>query len=48
MDFSPAQLAELVTDLGTPVSPRLVRDWLADEGLALHQITKDLAGGSSP
>ena len=23
-DFSPAQLAERVTDLGTPVSPRLV------------------------
>ena len=47
-DFSPAQLAEMVTDLGTPVSPRVVRDWLADEGLALHKIAKDLAGGSSP
>ena len=47
-DFSPAQLAEMVTDLGTPVSPRVVRDWLADEGLALNKIAKDLAGGSSP
>ena len=35
-DFSPAQLAERVADLGTPVSPRVVRDGLADEGLALH------------
>ena len=27
---------------------RSVRDWLADEGLALHKIARDLAGGSSP
>lgn len=47
-DFSPAQLAERVTDLGTPVSPQVVRDWLQDEGLALHKISKDVAGGSSP
>jgi hypothetical protein len=47
-DFSPAQLAEMMADLGTPVSPHVVRDWLEDEGLALHKIAKDVAGGSSP
>ena len=47
-DFSPAQLAEQVADLGTPVSPRVVRNWLEDEGLALHKIAKVLAGGRSP
>ena len=47
-DFSPAQLAARVADLGTPVSPLVVRDWLADEGLALHKIAKARAGGRSP
>lgn len=47
-DFSPAQLAEQVANLGTPVSPRVVRDWLEDEGLALHKIAKVLAGGGRP
>jgi hypothetical protein len=47
-DFSPAQLAEQVADLGTPVSPQVVRTWLAEEGLALHKIAKDIAGGQSP
>jgi hypothetical protein len=47
-DFSPAQLAEQVANLGTPVSPGVVRDWLEDEGLALHKIAKVLAGGQSP
>ena len=26
--FSPREIAEVVTDLGTPVSPPVVRDWL--------------------
>lgn len=47
-DFSPAQLAEQVGDLGTPVSPHIVRTWLAEEGLALHKIAKEIAGGQSP
>lgn len=47
-DFSPAQLAEQVTALGTPVSAPVVREWLAEEGLALHKIAKELAGGQSP
>ena len=47
-EFSPTQSAEQVAAMGTPVSPHVVRDWLAEEGLALHKIAKDLAGGQSP
>ena len=47
-DLSPRQIASAVTDLGTPVSPPVVRDWLADQGLALHKIEKVLAGGHHP
>lgn len=47
-DFSPAQLAAQVAALGTPVSAHVVRTWLADEGLALHKIAKERAGGQSP
>lgn len=34
--------------MGTPVSPQVVRNWLDEEGLALHKIAKVLAGGQSP
>lgn len=47
-DLSPRQIAEAVTALGTPVSPPVVRDWLAEQGLGLHKIEKVLAGGTSP
>lgn len=47
-DLSPSQIASAATDLGTPVSPPVVRDWLKDQGLRLHKIAKDLAGGDSP
>lgn len=47
-DLTPPQIAAAVTDMGTPVSPTVVRDWLEDQGLALHQIEKSLAGGESP
>jgi hypothetical protein len=47
-DLSPRQIAEAVTALGTPVSPPVVRDWLEEHGLGLHQIDKVLAGGTSP
>jgi hypothetical protein len=47
-EFSPSQLAEKVAEMGTPVSPPVVRDWLEEEGLALHKIAKVLAGGQSP
>ena len=47
-DLTPVQIAEVVTELGTPVSPAVVRDWLAEEGLGLHQIEKTIAGGQSP
>ena len=44
-DLSPRAIAETVTDLGTPVSPGVVRDWLEAEGLSLHKIEKTIAGG---
>jgi hypothetical protein len=47
-DLSPRAIAETVTDLGTPVSAGVVRDWLEVEGLALHKIEKSIAGGRSP
>lgn len=47
-DLSPSQMAAAATDLGTPVSPPVVRDWLKEQGLALHKIAKVLAGGESP
>jgi hypothetical protein len=47
-DFSPRVIAETVALKGTPVSPHVVRDWLEEEGLALHKIEKVLAGGQSP
>lgn len=47
-EFSPARLAETVAGMGTPVSAGVVRDWLAEIGLALRKVAKVLAGGSSP
>jgi hypothetical protein len=47
-DLSPKQIASAVTALGTPVSPSVVRDWLEDQGIVLHQIKKVLEGGQSP
>ena len=34
--------------MGTSVCPSVVRDWLDDQGLALHKIAKSLEGGQSP
>jgi len=47
-DLSPRQIAEAVSDMGTPVSPPVVQDWLEDQGLARHKIEKVLEGGQSP
>ena len=47
-DLSPGQIAAVVGDQGTPVSPPVVREWMADQGLARRQIRKDLAGGHNP
>ena len=47
-DLSPQSIADKVAAMGTPVSAPVVRDWLNDEGLALHKIAKTLAGGHSP
>jgi hypothetical protein len=47
-DLSPSQMASVLTDLGTPVSPHVVQDWLQDQGLALRKIAKVVAGGESP
>lgn len=47
-DLSPRQIAETVGDLGTPVSPPVVQEWMQAQGLARHQIEKVLEGGHSP
>lgn len=47
-DLAPRQVADAVSDLGTPVSPPVVRDWMAQQGLARRKIEKVLAGGRSP
>jgi hypothetical protein len=47
-DLSPREIAEVVTDLGTPVSPPVVRNWLEERGLSLRKIEKSLEGGESP
>lgn len=47
-DFSPTFIADEVGKLGTPVSPHVVRDWLDDQGMALHKMAKEIAGGMSP
>jgi hypothetical protein len=47
-DLSPRQIAESVTELGTPVSPPVVQDWLEEQGMARHKIEKVLEGGQSP
>lgn len=47
-EMTPPQISAAVTAMGTPVSPAIVRNWLEGEGLALHKIEKNLAGGESP
>jgi len=47
-DLSPRQVADAVTDMGTPVSPPVVQDWMEEKGLGLHKIQKVLEGGQSP
>jgi len=47
-DLSPRQIADAVTELGTPVSAPVVRDWLEEQGLALHKMAKVLEGGVPP
>ena len=47
-DLSPRQIADAVSDLGTPVSPPVVQDWMAEQKLSRHQIEKVLEGGHSP
>mgnify|MGYP000853814667 FL=1 len=46
-DLSPRQIAEAVTDMGTPVSPPVVQDWMEGQRLARHKIEKVLPGGQS-
>jgi len=47
-DLSPQQIADAVSDLGTPVSRPVVQDWLQEQKLARHKIEKVLDGGQSP
>lgn len=48
IDFSPTFIAAELAEMGTPVSPHVVRDWLGENGIALHKIVKEIAGGKSP
>jgi len=41
-------MADAATELGTPVSPPVVQDWMEAQKLARHQIEKSLEGGQSP
>jgi hypothetical protein len=47
-DLSPRQIAAAATDLGTPVSTTVVRNWLDEMGLGLHKIAKTKEGGQHP
>ena len=47
-DLSPAEIADQMAALGTPVSPPVVRDWLEENGLGLRKIEKRLEGGDHP
>jgi hypothetical protein len=47
-DLSPRQIADTVTDMGTPVSPPVVEDWMKEQKLSRHKIEKVLEGGQSP
>jgi hypothetical protein len=47
-DLSPANLSEIVTNLGTPVSDETIRQWMDAQGLGLRKIQKVVPGGSSP
>jgi hypothetical protein len=47
-DLSPRQIADTVAEMGTPVSPPVVRDWMEQQKLALHKIQKVLPGGQNP
>lgn len=47
-DLSPVQIAQAVSDMGTPLSPPAVRDWMQDQGLGRHKIEKVRPGGHSP
>ena len=48
IDFSPSFISTQLGEMGTPVSPHVVRDWLAENDFALHKIAKVIAGGKSP
>jgi len=47
-NLSPGELAERVTQMGTPISPEPVRNWMKEVQLRRRKITKVLAGGHSP
>lgn len=46
-NFSTSQIADMVGEMGTPVSPHVVQQWMTDQGLSLHKIAKVLPGGAS-
>jgi hypothetical protein len=47
-DLSPRQIADAVTDLGTPVSPPVVQTWMEEQRLARRKVKKVIEGGQNP
>lgn len=47
-DLSPQQIADTATEMGTPVSPPVVQDWMEAQKLGRRKIEKVLPGGHSP
>ena len=47
-DVSPREMAVTATELGTPISPAPVREWLDELGVSQRKIAKTVAGGESP
>ncbi len=47
-DLAPRQIADAVTDMGTPVSPSVVQDGMEEQKTGRHKIEKVLAGGHRP
>jgi len=46
-DLSPATLSDTLDNMGTPVCPDTIRDWMDERNLRLRKIAKVVAGGSS-
>ena len=47
-DLSPQTLSETMMEVGTPVCPEVIRQWMGDQNLRLRKISKVIPGGHSP